>query len=314
MDTGPGLSEEDMSKLFKPYGQVSAGELQNGGGRGLGLVICKSFVEAHAGGKIGVHSMGRGEGSTFFFEIFVPLLEGSDKGSRDEIGEEIFSNHSSRSTSRSPVWHAESHQQDVPVSHPAFRLRRRLSDPATPSTRTGDQIPPQFTSPSRKFLKSLAVPMAAGVEEKKGNAGGQKKEQRGPFRASRSSKEKACEGPSSALSPRSVPLTADVLLVDDDRFCLMAGSAVIKRLGFSVQTAEDGDEAVRMIVEDKLSFRLVLMDKNMARMDGPEALKRIREHFSLREAEEKKKGAENQVFVPVMVGCTGDAVKESHEA
>uniref|UniRef100_A0A0G4HIU1 histidine kinase n=1 Tax=Chromera velia CCMP2878 TaxID=1169474 RepID=A0A0G4HIU1_9ALVE len=67
-DTGPGLSEEDMAALFRPYGQVRAGELQSGGGTGLGLVICKSFVEAHAGGVIGVESEGRGQGSTFFFE------------------------------------------------------------------------------------------------------------------------------------------------------------------------------------------------------------------------------------------------------
>uniref|UniRef100_A0A0G4GI36 histidine kinase n=1 Tax=Chromera velia CCMP2878 TaxID=1169474 RepID=A0A0G4GI36_9ALVE len=74
-DTGPGLSAEDRARLFQPYGQIRAGELQKGGGTGLGLVICKSFVEAHAGGVIGVESLGRGEGSTFFFEFFLPLLE-----------------------------------------------------------------------------------------------------------------------------------------------------------------------------------------------------------------------------------------------
>uniref|UniRef100_A0A0G4I6B4 Response regulatory domain-containing protein n=1 Tax=Chromera velia CCMP2878 TaxID=1169474 RepID=A0A0G4I6B4_9ALVE len=87
----------------------------------------------------------------------------------------------------------------------------------------------------------------------------------------------------------------------------MAGSAVIKRLGFSVHTAEDGDEAVRMIVEERREFRLVLMDKNMARMDGTEALRKIRQHFT-------KGVCERSVSVPLLVGCIGDAVREAEEA
>uniref|UniRef100_A0A0G4GBQ3 Response regulatory domain-containing protein n=1 Tax=Chromera velia CCMP2878 TaxID=1169474 RepID=A0A0G4GBQ3_9ALVE len=122
------------------------------------------------------------------------------------------------------------------------------------------------------------------------------------------------DSPSSPFTPSlntARGLTADVLLVDDDRFCLMAGSAAIKRLGFSVRTAEDGHEAVRVIGEGGLVFRLVLMDKNMARMNGPEAMKRLRGHFM----ETAKKGGQvKNIPTPLLIGYTGDAVQESSQA
>jgi len=61
-DTGPGLSEEEISHLFEPYWQAKrTAQL----GTGLGLSISKNIVEAHAG-KIGVTSS-LGQGSQFFF-------------------------------------------------------------------------------------------------------------------------------------------------------------------------------------------------------------------------------------------------------
>ena len=40
-DSGAGIDKEDQKKLFKKFLQLRAGELQSGGGSGLGLVICK---------------------------------------------------------------------------------------------------------------------------------------------------------------------------------------------------------------------------------------------------------------------------------
>ncbi len=63
-DTGPGIPEDKLGELFKPFSQVS--EMQKGG-TGLGLAICKKLVEA-MGGVIGVESR-IGEGSRFWFEL-----------------------------------------------------------------------------------------------------------------------------------------------------------------------------------------------------------------------------------------------------
>ncbi len=64
-DTGIGIKEKDMGKLFTKFQQLGSGISRNYGGAGLGLAISKQFVELH-GGKIWAESK-FGEGSTFTF-------------------------------------------------------------------------------------------------------------------------------------------------------------------------------------------------------------------------------------------------------
>jgi signal transduction histidine kinase len=63
-DTGIGIPEDKMGKIFEEFYQVESGKH---GGTGLGLAITKRLVEEH-GGKIWVQSR-LGEGSTFFFTL-----------------------------------------------------------------------------------------------------------------------------------------------------------------------------------------------------------------------------------------------------
>jgi PAS domain S-box-containing protein len=64
-DTGVGLTEEEIAKLFTPFERLSAES--NVQGTGIGLVITKFLVEI-MGGAIGVDST-KGEGSTFWVEL-----------------------------------------------------------------------------------------------------------------------------------------------------------------------------------------------------------------------------------------------------
>ena len=64
-DTGEGISEDDIGKLFKSFERLNM--QYNVEGTGIGLVITKSLVEL-MNGRVGVESK-LGEGSTFWFEL-----------------------------------------------------------------------------------------------------------------------------------------------------------------------------------------------------------------------------------------------------
>ncbi|MBU3965999.1 MAG: PAS domain-containing sensor histidine kinase [Euryarchaeota archaeon] len=66
-DTGIGIKEEDMDKLFNTFEQLDPGITQKYGGSGLGLMISKRLVELH-GGKIWAES-NYGIGTTFYFTL-----------------------------------------------------------------------------------------------------------------------------------------------------------------------------------------------------------------------------------------------------
>jgi signal transduction histidine kinase len=66
-DSGKGIREDDLPKLFQPFGQLDDSTSRSHPGTGLGLALSKQLVEHH-GGTIGVDSM-LGQGSTFWFTL-----------------------------------------------------------------------------------------------------------------------------------------------------------------------------------------------------------------------------------------------------
>jgi len=68
VDTGIGLSQEDIHHLFGKFTRGSEGQRQNTEGSGLGLYVARKMLEAQKG-TVWVDSEGPGKGSTFCVEL-----------------------------------------------------------------------------------------------------------------------------------------------------------------------------------------------------------------------------------------------------
>ncbi len=76
-DTGIGIREEDMTKMFRAFEQLDSGITKKYGGTGLGLAISKKLVELH-GGTLTAKSE-YGKGSTFTFTLPIEAKKGLKK-------------------------------------------------------------------------------------------------------------------------------------------------------------------------------------------------------------------------------------------
>lgn len=74
LDTGPGISKDELNELFDKFLRGKAGKASLGGS-GLGLYLAKQIVEAHKG-SLEAFSEGLGRGSTF--TVIIPIKSSSN--------------------------------------------------------------------------------------------------------------------------------------------------------------------------------------------------------------------------------------------
>jgi signal transduction histidine kinase len=75
-DTGIGLDEDNVARLFDPFTQADGSITRQYGGTGLGLAICKRLIDLMQG-RIGASGR-RNEGSKFWIEVELPQVKAAE--------------------------------------------------------------------------------------------------------------------------------------------------------------------------------------------------------------------------------------------
>lgn len=71
IDNGPGLTDEDLNKVFKHGAQLSNKPTGGESSTGVGLNLCKKLIESE-GGMVGAHA-NPGQGATFWFSLPIQI-------------------------------------------------------------------------------------------------------------------------------------------------------------------------------------------------------------------------------------------------
>ena len=81
-DTGIGIEEDKIGKIFNAFEQGQASITRRFGGLGLGLAISKAMVDAHRG-KIRVESPGKDKGTTFIVQLKTVAAPAAEENGAD---------------------------------------------------------------------------------------------------------------------------------------------------------------------------------------------------------------------------------------
>ena len=301
-DTGIGISEDVLPHLFQPFSQADNSTTRKYGGTGLGLSICKQLVNMMSG-DIEVHAR-IGEGATF--TVNLPLFASSREfkpalvsGSAHLAGlrllivgdnpayPDILQNHClswgmSVDTAGNGTIALDMLKKCSATPHPydlaivdmpvadmdGLELGRHIvSDPglarmplimSTYTLYKDDAAAKQigFTAivkkPVRKADLYQSIQSALGAS----------------IRLPR------LENPVDVPATPAAPLSAHILLVEDNRINQAVAQAMLQSFGCTVEMAENGLEALQAV--DRNTYDVVLMDCMMPKMDGYETTEEIR--------------------------------------
>jgi signal transduction histidine kinase/DNA-binding response OmpR family regulator len=319
-DSGIGIPEKEMARLFDSFTQADSSTTRRFGGTGLGLAISRRLVE-RMGGSIEVESQ-LGRGTTFTFSAVFPVARGSwcplpaveirgletlviddNPTNRFILGEFL------RSWEMEPVL-AEGGARGIEMLEAAaaggkpFQLL--LLDAHMPDV---DGFTVAEKIKENPALAGLTVMMLTS-DNISGHAGRCRKLGVGSYLIKPVSQsdlhdalvEALAAGRSPRFSPAASPADGKaagrLLVVEDNDINRRLAVALLEKKGWHVSAVADGAQAVEAVRGG--GFDLVLMDVQMPVMDGLEATRRIR-------ALPAPAGE-----VPI-VGLTAHAMKEDRE-
>ncbi|MCE4546794.1 MULTISPECIES: response regulator [unclassified Caballeronia] len=310
-DSGIGISEEQLGRIFEGFTQAEASTSRRYGGSGLGLVISKRLV-AMMGSQLEVESR-LGEGSRFWFDITL----GVDTADAPARNQRAFPDHGARiliaddnaiageilsRTVRSLGWHAdvvtsgtEAVARIADAAHSAAPYDIALLDWRMPgldglnaakqvSAMNGRVAPPLVllvTAFGREVLRESqehgAAPFAGFLTKPV-----TPKQLVAAIRAALPSQTAPAPHETQPVTARAQRLEGLALLVvEDNALNRQVAEGVLRAEGANVTLAESGREGVDRIMAAQGSFDAVLMDVQMPDLDGLEATRLIRadSHF-----------------------------------
>lgn len=301
-DTGIGIKEEDMEKLFTSFQQVDSKRNRNIEGTGLGLVISREFVRLMGGG-ISVEST-YGVGSTFSFRIPQRIVSSIPSVSLKEFrlyrtASYIDNHYVSEGYSQAiSAFNIENRECDcvedvresiesgvefVFINYPLWNEDLELMFEKTESTKAILIIDPRKDIVTSHNIGKMNQPVySLGVALAINHNG-----------------MKTFESDASALNIKFEAPEAQVLIVDDNAINLTVATGLLSPFRMSITVASSGREAVELVTKNK--YDIVFMDHMMPDMDGVEATQIIR-------------GMEDEYFknLPI-IALTANAINNARE-
>jgi len=309
-DTGLGIEDGDLTRLFEVFAQADASTTRKFGGTGLGLAICRELAEA-MGGQVGVQSQ-PGRGSTFWCQIplvndpagqSVPArLDASMQGRRVLVVVENDTNKLILAQQLSS-WamlpkvasgqEALDHLRDASVRGEFYDVAILDKDL---SGIDGLDLAAQIQAfaglpPIPIILVTSGEPVKTGRAHQAGVVACLTKpvQQSALYdclvsvaAANIENEARRASAPVAAATPMAAtPVAAThghLLLVEDNEINQMVASGILTELGYTVDIANDGLEALELV--ERSAYRAVLMDCQMPNMDGYQATSELRRRES----------------------------------
>lgn len=290
-DTGQGIREEDISKLFGSFQQVDAKKNHHKEGTGLGLSISKQLVEL-MNGSIGVSSE-YGKGSEFYFTIHQRIIDGKRAAQISDGCQAVIAGSMKNRA-------AEEMLKKLTESYQLSYADDIISASSLGSISDGQMKSKLFyftdkyetlSAEEKEKLRSLNA-VVCGLHNPMAESDFsedimwtnkplysfnfcnliENRENENENREVTISNEQV-QNPDQDEMDFVVP-DASVLIVDDNDINCMVAEEMLKPLQMQIDLASDGRQALELIQEKK--YDLIFMDHLMPVMDGVEAVKELR--------------------------------------